>query len=1165
VNRLSSPVGQMRDHYSAVVVGSGYGGAIAAARIAEQGRDVCVLERGRERHPGEYPATGPAALAQTQVQVRGEHHGSATAMFDFHVSPDLSVLVGCGLGGTSLINANVALEPDAVVFDDNRWPASLRGDRGLPALRPYFQRARDMLRPQAYPQDLPRPARLAALQKAAGTRPFERPPLNVTFTAHTNDFGVEQAACTLCGNCCTGCNDGAKNTVLMNYLPYAHSCGADIFTEVAVRTVRWNADLQKWQLDFDLLSEGRTRYAGAPSLFVTADVVVLAAGTLGTTEILLRSRELGLPLSDRLGERFSGNGDVLAFAYDTGQPVHGVGRGPEQPQRPGRGAANGVAGPTITGMIDLRGSAANRRKALIVEDAAIPGALAGLLPSAMFLAASAAPGDDRQRTAARRLREAADIPLGAYRGPVDRTLTYLVMSTDNADGKIVLKHDRAHVEWPEVSEQPVFATDNTTLSDITNSLGGVFVPDPLWLATNGRSLITVHPLGGCVMADDVSSGVVDDLGRVFDPTGSERLVHRGLYVADGSVVPLALDVNPLLTISALAERIAARLVKDNWPPGQAAEPARPRASAAEPAAGPTAAAAAASPARLRFTERLAGFASMQVPGSFRDGQDTGRAEGASVEFLLTIEYDDVEAMLRDPAGAAEISGTVLAPELSQHRLVVTAGTFRLLVPDPERVETSLMRYDMQLLAEDGRRYHVDGHKIIRDRGASHAWHDTTTLYVTITAAGRGTGETSRTGKGIVRLHPGDFATLLGTIGVHGVPRAERIGYRREFLALFGGEMVRFYGGPLDEPSAFPGTRRAGRPKAPPAVREPGPADVIWWRGAREWTDGGQPDDAFLRLTRYNKAGSMGPVMLAPGFGMSTHSFLAPTIRQNLVEHLVERNYDVWLFDYRAGIDLPSATTDFTIDDIATQDWPLAVEQVLAESGRDSLQAFGHCVGSVSLQMALVKGLTGVRSAVCAQFPLHPVASAFDRAKAELRLGNAFGSLGIHVMNTDIRKTIPDGLLDISLRALPIPRHEHCGQAVCRWINAIYGLTHRHAQLNDATHRAINDMFGVGSMTALTHLLLMLRKGLAVNHRGENVYLEGSVSLPDTRMLLVQGQHNYIFRPPGTLRTQRWLRAHNPAGHYERVVLPEYGHLDAIIGSRADRDVYPKISDFLDRS
>jgi cholesterol oxidase len=1162
VNRLSSPVGLMREHYPAIVVGSGYGGAIAAARIAEQGRDVCVLERGRERHPGEYPATGPAVLAQTQVRMRGTHHGSPTAMFDFHVSPDMSVLVGCGLGGTSLINANVALEPDAGVFADDRWPAALRGDLGLPALQPYFQRARDMLRPQPYPQDLPQPARLAVLQKAAGTRPFQRPPLNVTFTARTNEAGVEQAACTLCGNCCTGCNDGAKNTVLMNYLPYAHSRGAHIFTEVSVRTVRWNADLGKWQVDFDILSEGRTRYAGAPALFVTADVVVLAAGTLGTTEILLRSRELGLPLSDRLGERFSGNGDVLAFAYDTGQPVHGVGRGPEQPQRPGGGAANGIAGPTITGMIDLRGSAANRRKALIVEDAAIPGALAGLLPSALFLAAAAAPGDARERTAGRRLREIADIPLGAYRGPVDRTLTYLVMSTDNADGKIVLKHDRAHVEWPEVSEQPVFATDNTTLSDITNSLGGMFVPDPLWLATNGRSLITVHPLGGCVMADDVSGGVVDDLGRVFDPTGGEGRVHPGLYVADGSVVPLALDVNPLLTISALAERIAAKLVEDNWP-DQAAEPDRPQVSARTPAT------RTASPARLRFTERLAGFASMQVPGSFRNGRDIGRAEGASLEFLLTIEYDDVAAMLRDPAKAAAISGTALAPELSPHRLVVTAGTFRLLVPDPERVETSLMRYDMQLLAEDGRRYHVDGHKIIRDRGASHAWHDTTTLYVTITAAGGGaggTGETIRTGKGIARLTPADFATMLRTIGVHGVPKAERVRYRREFLALFAGEMVRFYGGPLDEPAAFPGTGRAGRPKVPPAIREPGHPDVIWWRGTSQgWTDAEQPGDAFLRLTRYNGAGAKGPVMLAPGFGMSTHSFLAPTIRQNLVEHLVERDYDVWLFDYRAGIDLPSATTDFTIDDIATQDWPLAVEQVLAESGRDSLQAFGHCVGSVSLQMALVKGLAGVRSAVCAQFPLHPVSSAFDRAKAELRLGNVFGSLGIHVMNTDIRRTVPDGLLDVSLRALPIPRHEHCGQAVCRWINAIYGLTHRHAQLNDATHRALNDMFGVGSMTALTHLLLMLRKGLAVNHRGENVYLEGSISLPDTRMLLVQGQHNYIFRPPGTLRTQRWLRAHNPAGSYERVVLPEYGHLDAIIGSRADRDVYPKISDFLDRS
>ena len=116
------------------------------------------------------------------------------------------------------------------------------------------------------------------------------------------------------------------------------------------------------------------------------------------------------------------------------------------------------------------------------------------------------------------------------------------MSTDDAGGRIVLDNGQVHVDWPEVGEQPVFARDNQILTMATRALNGTITPDPLWALTSGRSLITVHPLGGCVMADDVANGVVDHAGRVFDPVDGG--VHEGLYVCDGSVVPLALDVNP---------------------------------------------------------------------------------------------------------------------------------------------------------------------------------------------------------------------------------------------------------------------------------------------------------------------------------------------------------------------------------------------------------------------------------------------------------------------------------------------------------------------------------------------------------------------------------------------------------------------------------------------
>jgi cholesterol oxidase len=1126
---LSRPVDQIQDHYTAVVVGSGYGGAIAAARIARAGRDVCVLERGKEMHPGEYPNTALSAAREIQVHTPKADHGSSVGLFDFTVGPDVTVLSGCGLGGTSLINASVALEPSDAIFADERWPAPLRHHPEV--LRPFMQAAKGMLGSNPYPRSWPEPPKLQALERAAAGlgRTVVRPDLNVTFTDGPNTVGVRQNACTLCGDCCSGCNYGAKNTVLMNYLPDAYAHGAQIFTEVGVQSVRRCEG--KWRVAFDVLGEGGERSPGAPSRFVTADVVVLAAGTLGSTQILLRSRDLGLPLSDRLGHGFSGNGDVLAFAYDTDRSVRDVGLGEHVPQ------ADTAVGPTITGLIDLRGPDTDLEDALIIEDGAIPGALASVLPLALCAAAEGVPED-----APARLRELAGIPFGSHHGPVGRTLTYLVMSTDDAGGRIALENDRIQVVWPEVGEQPAFARDNRLLAEATRALHGKETPDPLWAWTNGRSLISVHPLGGCPMADDAADGVVDHKGQVFDPVGGG--VHDGLYVCDGSVVPCALDANPSLTISAIAERTAAILIADRrWATGPAAGAPGPAPSLAP------------SLVRLQFSERLTGFVSMSVRDGYTEGYDRGRSDDARVDLLITIEYDDFQAALDDPTREARITGTVLAPQLSPHRLTVTEGRFTLFEPDPSRVETWHMRYRMTLQSDEGKRYSFEGHKVLREDGIRRAWSETTTLYTKIGELGG-----AEPGIGILYLKPADLPKLLRSIKVDGVRRREQGKYHRAFLELFASEMVHIYGGVLDEVGAFPSA-----PKTAPAVREPRDPDGIWWcGGGQQWHAGDRlGDDAFVRLTRY-RAGDKGPLVMATGFGMSSHSFLASTIEQNLTEFLAERGYDIWLFDYRAGIDLPSARTEFTIDDIAQIDWPLAVRKVQELTGREDVQAFGHCVGSGSLLMTMLNGLPGIRAAVCAQFPMHPTTSVFNQVKSRLHTAGAFARVGIGGVSPDVVASAPDELLDITLRTLPMPAEERCGQAVCRWINAIYGCTHRHAQLNDATHRALNEMFGFGNIDSLQHLSLMLRRGLAVTHTGGTEYFEHPERVAGTSILLLQGAHNYIFHPLGSLKTLRWLQDSNPRGDYEREVLPAYAHLDAIVGSRAVVDVYPRIVNFLDR-
>src|SRR5262245_32520879 len=145
--RLSSPQSESKPHYDVVVIGSGYGGGVAASRLARAGERVCVIEKGKEFLTGEFPSRLPELRRELQLNGGKMRSGSRTGLFDFRLGADIHVLVGCGLGGGSLINAGVALRPDARVFADPVWPEQFSAD-GLLELG--FKRAAAMLRPQRY-------------------------------------------------------------------------------------------------------------------------------------------------------------------------------------------------------------------------------------------------------------------------------------------------------------------------------------------------------------------------------------------------------------------------------------------------------------------------------------------------------------------------------------------------------------------------------------------------------------------------------------------------------------------------------------------------------------------------------------------------------------------------------------------------------------------------------------------------------------------------------------------------------------------------------------------------------------------------------------------------------------------------------------------------------
>ncbi len=345
----------------------------------------------------------------------------------------------------------------------------------------------------------------------------------------------------------------------------------------------------------------------------------------------------------------------------------------------------------------------------------------------------------------------------------------------------------------------------------------------------------------------------------------------------------------------------------------------------------------------------------------------------------------------------------------------------------------------------------------------------------------------------------------------------------------------------------------------PRLPEP---DRRWYGAGSDWQTDGPDDDTYLALTRY-RGGDKGPLLMAAGYGMEAGSMVTPTIDTTITEFAVEHGYDVWLFDYRASIALPSAQSSFTIDDIALDDWPRAVAEVRRVTGADSVQAMGHCVGAVSVLMAQLGGIEGIRSIVCSQFTVHPRTSRLNRFKNLIRLDKVFHGLQIKGVQPNKLPTFANKALDVILVAVPYPRGERCNRPVCRWLNVIYGLTHTHEQLNDRTHETFDEAFGYGNMTGLAHLALMNRVGHAVDHDGADVYLPHAdrLAIP---VLFVQGRKNHIFKPEGTRATMDWLREHNDPALYELLDLEHYAHLDGIVGRDAHRDVYPNVIDFLDR-
>jgi cholesterol oxidase len=565
-----SPNGRVK----AVIVGSGFGGSVMAYKLAKAGWDVCVLERGRRYPPGSF-ARSPREM-RTNFWDPSKGRYGLFQVWDFG---GIDALVSSGLGGGSLIYANVLIRKDEKWFVRRLadgsvvpWPVSRA------QLNDHYDEVHKMLRPTPYPLDQApynTTRKTLEFRGAAERAGYDwcLPDLAVTFgspdprrptpgepiwndagdSTTDNLYNRTRYTCRLCGECDIGCNFGSKNTLDYNYLFEAEKCGAQLWDLHEVKTLAAvdEGGQLKYKVDYiDRKSDDGRRRSGT----LTADYLILSAGTFGSTYLLLKNSH-NFPRMDasKLGHNFSGNGDFLGFVLNAKQSDRG---------RPAPRILEPSRGPVITST--LRRPDSNDEPGgpggpgLYLQEGGYPTMLDWVVEIAHV-----------EATVKRALHFTAErVESLVQRHPqpdLDREIENLIgdghlsasvlpmlgMGMDTPGGEMRLTPDgRLDLTWTEKDSQEYFDRVRETMGNIAKELDGKFQEDPLWYLRH--KLITVHGLGGCSMGSSSTEGVVDVNGEVFN--------YPGLLVADGSVMPGPVGPNPSFTIAALANMFADSLV-----------------------------------------------------------------------------------------------------------------------------------------------------------------------------------------------------------------------------------------------------------------------------------------------------------------------------------------------------------------------------------------------------------------------------------------------------------------------------------------------------------------------------------------------------------------------------------------------------------------------------
>ena len=525
----------MAHEFDVVVIGSGFGGSVAALRLREKGYTVAVLEAGRRFEDKDFP--------KTSWRLRKFLFAPALGLYGIqriHALPDVLILCGAGVGGGSLVYANTLYQPGDKYFDDPQWKSITDWKSEL---TPFYELARRMLGVEINPYFSPSDQAMKDVAEQMGVgHTFTLAPLGIHFgkgegiespDPYFGGVGPARTGCTNCGSCMTGCRHNAKNTLPKNYLGLAEKAGAEVFPLTTATKLEQRGD-GSWKIttkktDDVFGSRGKT--------FIARDVV-MAAGTYNTQKLMHTFKATTLPkISDFLGNLSRTNSEALTGAIMPTTKID-FSRGaaitssfypsPDthvEPVRYGKGS-NSMG--LLQTLLTDGWTSKERRRHWVKQFIAQPSLFAKILNVHKW----------SERTVITLVMQNVDSSIKVF------------MKRGIFGNKLTSTNDSEH---PNATYIPAA---NETIKKVAENYGGIAA------GTVGDLIgapFTAHFVGGCVIGTDENSGVIDPYHRVYN--------YPTLHVVDGSTITANLGVNPSLTITAQAERAFAM-----WPNKGEADP-----------------------------------------------------------------------------------------------------------------------------------------------------------------------------------------------------------------------------------------------------------------------------------------------------------------------------------------------------------------------------------------------------------------------------------------------------------------------------------------------------------------------------------------------------------------------------------------------------------------